>query len=123
MDELGWWGAAAFCAGMAALGVVACAAPGAASALYGVPQHDPGGHAWVRAAGLRDLGLSAVLGWFLATGRSDAAGAVLVATAAVAVSDVVNVVAVRGPPPLLTGAVHLSGIALGFATGFLLLGG
>jgi hypothetical protein len=106
--------------GMAALGVVACLAPGLASALYGVPEDQPAGRAWVRAAGLRDAGLAVALAACLAQGWTGAAGAPCLATALVAIADVANVVAHRGRavPQLVT---HASGIALGLAAGGLLL--
>src|SRR5687768_12882554 len=94
---LGWM----FTIGMVGLGVSACAAPRPTSALYGVPQADDGGRAWVRAAGLRDLGLSLILGWFLISGAYDAAAVVTIATGLVAVTDVVNVVVTRGLTPVL----------------------
>ena len=77
----------ALAAGMAVLGVAACAVPDLASTLYGVPE----GAAWVS-----------------------------LATALVAVCDIVNVVASRGPVPQLV--VHASGVGMGLAAGLLLLG-
>jgi hypothetical protein len=114
---------AAFTLGMTLLGIVACLAPRFASHLYGVPVQRPEGAAWVRAAGLRDLGLSAALAVFLLDGQLPAAGAVSIVTGLVAVTDLVNVVGTRGPWPILPLGTHLSGIAVGVVGGLLLLGG
>ena len=120
---LGTWLAWLFTIGMTGLGVSACAAPRPTSALYGVPQHDVAGWAWVRAAGLRDLGLAGMLAWFLLQGAHDAAAVVSIGTGIVAITDFTNVVSLRGLKPLLSLGVHLSGIALGILAGILLLAG
>lgn len=112
-----------FTVGMFALGVTACVAPRPTSALYGVPQHEPGGLAWVRASGLRDLGLCLILGWFLTHGQADSAAVTAIATGLVAATDLLNVVSTRGLRPALALAVHTSGIVAGIAAGGLLLAG
>jgi hypothetical protein len=106
--------------GMALLGVVACLAPRPTSALYGVPQDDRAGFVWVRAAGLRDLGLAAALAVFLAQGWPEAAATLSLATALVAVGDFAGVLALRGSAAALQLSVHASGVALGLAAGVLL---
>jgi hypothetical protein len=114
---------AAFALGMAALGVVASLLPRPASRLYGVPVDTPSAAAWVRAAGLRDLGLATALAVLLLHGQLSAAGVVSIATGLVAVTDVVNVVGARGPSPIWPLGTHLSGIAVGVGGGLLLLVG
>lgn len=118
---LGTWLTWFFTIGMTGLGVFACAAPRPTSALYGVPQHDVAGWAWVRAAGLRDLGLAGMLAWFLIHGEHDAAAVVSIGTGIIAVTDFTNVVSVRGLGPVLSLAVHASGIGMGILGGILLL--
>lgn len=117
----GTWLTWLFTLGMCGLGVAACVAPRPVSALYGVPEHDPSGWAWVRAAGLRDLGLAAILVWFLGHGAHDAAAIVAIATGLVAVTDFANVVSLRGFSPVLALSVHASGIGAGILGGGLLL--
>jgi hypothetical protein len=102
--------------GMALLGVLACALPVPTSRLYGSPQQDRWGIAWVRAAGLRDLGLALALAIFLGSGAPRAAAVIALATALVAGGDFASIAALRGrtaPLPLL---VHASGIAMGAAS-------
>lgn len=108
--------------GMAGLGVAACVAPGPTSALYGVPQGraDRDGQAWVRAAGLRDLGLAAALGVLLAERAPRAAGVVCAATACVAIADGTNLIATRGASPLPL-VVHASGVAVGLLAAWALI--
>lgn len=112
--------AGAFAVGMTGLGVVACVAPGPISGLYGVPQADAYGRAWVRAAGLRDLALAGAIGALLADRSPRAAGVVCVVSGCVAIADAANVLATRGPRPI-PHAVHLSGVGVGLLAGLALL--
>jgi len=115
-SALGW----ALMLGMTALGLAACAFPLPVSDLYGAPQRDRVGAAWVRAAGLRDLGLSLALAAFLASGARGAAGMVALSTALVALGDFSSVFALRGRAAALPLAVHFSGIAVGLGAAALL---
>jgi hypothetical protein len=108
--------------GMALLGFVASVWPAPISHLYGAPQHDPFGTAWVRAAGLRDLGLSFSLAIFLSVSSPRAAAVVALATALVAIGDFSSILALRGRSAALPLAVHFSGIAMGLASAALLAG-
>lgn len=112
--------AAALTGGMALLGVVATGAPRFASGLYGVRAEDAAGAAWVRAAGLRDLGLALALAAFLVYGHPHSAAVLCIATGLIAVGDLANVVGTRGPRPLLPLGTHLSGIVGGLLAGALL---
>jgi len=108
--------------GMAALGAAACILPIATSRLYGMPVDGIAGGIWVRAAGLRDLGLAAALAWFLSTSSGlQAAGIVALATAAIACGDFASIASARGRAALLPLAIHFSGIAMGVASGTLLM--
>jgi hypothetical protein len=106
---------------MAALGAVACAIPIPISSLYGMPVDGTAGAVWVRAAGLRDLGLAAALAVFLSHGEASAAGTVALATAGIALGDFAGIAAARGRSALLPLSVHFSGIAMGLLSGALLL--
>jgi hypothetical protein len=106
--------------GMALLGILACLLPAPISHLYGAPQSDARGIAWVRAAGLRDLGLSLALAVFLAVGAGRAAGVVAFATALVALGDFASISALRGRDAWLPLVVHASGIAMGIGSAALL---
>ena len=106
--------------GMALLGVVACVQPLPISHLYGAPQWDPSGVAWVRAAGLRDLGLSLALAIFLSVDAPRAAAVVALATALVATGDFASILVLRGRAAALPLTVHASGIAMGIASAALL---
>jgi hypothetical protein len=114
---LGWL----FTLGMAALGAVACTLPIPISRLYGMPIDGAAGAVWVRAAGLRDLGLAAALAVFLSSGDASAAGTVALATAGVALGDFAGIATARGRAALLPLSVHFSGIAMGLLSGALLL--
>jgi hypothetical protein len=106
--------------GMAALGVAAAAKPQAVSVVYGVPKGGMTGmtgNTWVRAAGMRDLGLAGILGSALARGDDPAAAAAMIATGAIAVTDLGNVVKVRGMMPAWPVAIHISGILGGLIGG------
>jgi hypothetical protein len=118
---IGFWLAWAFAAGMALLGVGATAAPALCSALYGVPVGGPRPEAWVRAAGLRDLGLAGALAAVLWAGDAGASSALCLATALIAAADLANVVATRGVHPIWPLGTHASGVAVGLAAGVLLL--
>ena len=114
---LGWL----LAAGMALLGVLACFVPLPTSHLYGAPQTDANGAAWVRAAGLRDLALSAALAIFLAGSAPRAAAVIAFATALVAIGDFASVATLRGRDAWLPLSVHASGIAMGIASSVLLV--
>lgn len=113
---LGWL----LCAGMALLGVLACLVPAPISHLYGAPQSDGKGIAWVRAAGLRDLALASALAVFLGAGAPRAAAVIAFATALVAIGDFASIAALRGREAWLPLSVHASGIAMGIGSSVLL---
>ena len=106
--------------GMTLLGVVTCIWPLPTSRLYGVPLDDALGAAWVRAAGLRDLGIALALAILLCAGSLPAAAAVAFATGGVAVGDFTSVAALRGRAAALPLVVHASGVGMGFASAALL---
>jgi hypothetical protein len=108
---LGWL----FTAGLAALGIAASAIPLLASRLYGVPQFDSDGAAWVRAAGFRDLGLALALGILLFDGSLRAAGIVALATAFIAAGDFASVLLSTVHAPRFALAIHASGVVMGTA--------
>ena len=105
--------------GMAGIGVFACLFPRLASYLYGVPQEDADGRIWVRAAGVRDLGLVLLLVGFYARGWLEPMAWVAIATGLVAVADLASVLVRRGLLPL-PALVHASGVATGIVGGVLL---
>jgi hypothetical protein len=109
--------------GMALLGFLACLWPAPVSHLYGAPQQESLGIAWVRAAGLRDLGLSLSLAIFLSAQSPRAAAVVALATALVAIGDFSSILALRGRSAALPLGVHFSGIAMGLASAAFLAAG
>ena len=111
----------AFTAGLFLLGTAACLRPAQTSVLYGVRQQTPDGWAWVRAAGLRDIGLGGMLVALLMLGQREAAAIVCIGTGFIAVTDLLNVWLTRGPRPVLPLLVHASGIVVGGVAGLLLL--
>lgn len=113
----------AFALGMLGLGAAAALAPTFASRFYGVPSAHPDARAWIRAAGLRDVGLAAAILAFAPLGDARAAAIVTLATVGIAVADVANVLGTRGPRPLWPLGTHLSGIVLGVAGAAALLSG
>ena len=108
---IGW----ATVAGLVSLAGFATLRPDLTSVMYGVPMDDPSGHVWVRAAGLRDAAIGAILTVALTHGDSDVAAVALMATAGLAVIDIVMVVQRRGWHPLWPFVIHGSGVVAGFA--------
>lgn len=99
------------CAGLLGLGTAACWRPALASRAYGVAVEGAEALAWVRATGLRDVALGAILAPFLWNHADRSAGVVLGVTGALAVFDLVNAASRRAPWPALAfhggGAVSL----------------